>query len=107
MGESVLPGESEIGLILIAALAVAVLVVLDVLTSSVPAKVLFLRLFLGVDDDLHAHLVEVVEFVLVEYFELDFEVFGGVGSFEKEPLRIAVRIDIILEQQVVFKVCYF
>ena len=44
MCEIVLPRESEIGLVLITALAIAIFVILNILSASVPAQILLLRL---------------------------------------------------------------
>ena len=44
---------------------------------------------------------------MIEYFELDFEVSVGVSDLEEEPLRVAIGIDVVLQEQVVLMVCDF
>ena len=44
--------------------------------------------------------------VQVEDVKTSFKVFVGVTNFEKKPLRISIRIDVILKEEVVLVVCY-
>lgn len=105
--EVVVPRERKVGLILSGTLTIAILVILYILTSPVPAEILLLGLPLGVDDDLHAHLVEVVHLVLVEDVEAHLVVLEGVGHFEEEPLGVAVGVDVVLQEKVVLTLGYF
>ena len=43
-------------------------------------------------------------FVLVQDIKSHFMVFVGVCNFKEEPLRIAVRVYVVLEKQVVLRV---
>ena len=72
-----------------------------------PTYILFLGLSFGVYDDLHAHFVEVVHFVLIEDVEAHFHVLSGVRDLEEEPLGIAVGVDVVLQEQVVLVVVEF
>lgn len=40
-------------------------------------------------------------FVQVQDVKLNFHRFIGVGDLEEKPLRVAIRVDIVLEEQVV------
>lgn len=48
---------------------VAILIISNVLSRSVPTDIFLLRLPFGVNNDFHAHLIEVILFVLIEDFE--------------------------------------
>ena len=95
------PAEGEVGLVVGAALAVAVLVVLDIVAAPVPTEVLLLALPLGVEDDLHPHPVEVVELVLVQNVELHRLPPARVRHLEEKPLRVAVGVYVVLQKKVV------
>ena len=84
--EVVVPAECEVGFIAAAALAVAVLIIEDVVSFAMPADVLLLAFPFGVDDDLHAHLVKVVHLVVVQDVKLADVALDCVGNLEEEPL---------------------
>lgn len=65
---------------------VAVLVVANVLSRTVPTKVLLLRFPLGVNNNLHAHPIQIVLFVLVEYLEPRPLSLSSIGHAKEEPL---------------------
>jgi hypothetical protein len=52
----------------------------------VPTQILLLRLSLRINDDLHSHFIKVVEFVLVEDFELDSMPLASIGHLKEKPL---------------------
>lgn len=96
--EGVIPTECEIRFIICAAFAVAILVVLNIITSAMPAYIFFLALSLGVDNDFHSHFIQIVHFILIEDVKLDSVSFVCVWHFEEKPLRVTVGIYIILQQ---------
>lgn len=98
VGEGVVPREGEVGFVVVATFTVTVLVILDILASSMPAHILLLALSFGVDDNLHAHLVEVVHLVLVQDIKLDCVILESVRHLEEEPLRVSVGVYIVLQQ---------
>ena len=101
MRKHIVPGKSIEWFVVSTASTVAILVVLDILTAAMPAQVLQLALLPGVNDDLHAQLVQVVDLVLVEDFELYPVLLEGIGNLEEEPLRVAIGVDVVLKQQIV------
>lgn len=79
-------------------LLVVVLVVADVIAASVPAALSLdsaieisrlLLLFLGVDEHLHAVVVETLGLDHVEHVEFDFESLLDVCHSEVKPLRVS------------------
>lgn len=68
-----------------------------ILAASMPAEIFLLRFSLWIDYNLHPHLVKIIHFVLIQNIETDFMIFEGIWHFEKEPLRVAIRVDIILQ----------
>ncbi len=61
-----------------------------------PTEILLLGLFLTVNDDFHAHLVQTVLLVLVQYVEFYLLPLICVGNLKEKPLRVPVRVDVVL-----------
>ena len=58
--------------------------------------------------DFHAELKEGFRLVKIEKIKLDFRLFGEVTlGLKEEPLGVPVRVDIILQNAIVFSVGYF
>lgn len=96
--KGVLPGQREKRLILSRTFGVAVLVVLDALPTPVPAQIFLLRLLLTIDDDLHPSVVQAVMLIQIQYIKPHLLVLHSVRHLEEKPLRIPVRVYVILEQ---------
>ena len=73
----------------------------DILTVLVPSEVLGFAPLFGVDGDFHTVVEERVWLRVVQNVELDLHAGASVLNLEEEPLRMALRIDIVLHQQVV------
>ena len=97
INKSIVPGQSIVRLIVTTALTISILIVLYVLSPPVPAKIFLLRLTLRINDNFHAHFVQIVHFVVIEYIESHFMVFEGIWDFEEKPLGVAICIDVILQ----------
>jgi hypothetical protein len=67
----VIPFQCEKRLIFDPTFAITIFIVFNIFPSSMPTQVLLLRLSLRVNYNFHSHFVEVVEFILIENFELD------------------------------------
>ena len=93
--------KGEIWFVLKSTSRVTVFVVLNVVTSPVPTEILIFGLFMTVNHYFHAHFVKRVLFILVENVEFDLLGFEGVGYFEKEPLRVPIGVDVILQEQII------
>ena len=104
VGKCVLPGKRVVRFVLERAPTVPIFVVVDVLTAPVPTQVLLLWLFLTVNYYLHPHSVQTVLLVLVQDVELYFLVLTSVRYLKKKPLRVPVRVYVVLQQQVVLPV---
>lgn len=78
INKSIVPGQSIVRLIVTTALTISILIVLNVLAPSVPAEIFLLRLALRINDDFHAHFVQIVHFVVVENIESHFMVSEGI-----------------------------
>jgi len=78
---------------------VAVLGVGDVVAATDPLGGL-----VGVDEGLHALVVEGLGLDEVEEVEPDLEAPARVCDLEEEPLRVALGVDVVLENQVVLEV---
>lgn len=81
-----------------------VLVVNNAFAYSVPACALFVLQLVREAQDLHAIVVQGVWFGQVNYIKSDFLALAGVADSEEVPLRVAVGIDVILEDEVVLVV---
>jgi len=65
MSKNVLPRQSIIRFIFVTTFAVAILEILNVLATSMPAQIILLRQFLGIYHDFHAHLIKVIQLILI------------------------------------------
>lgn len=106
IGEGIVPAQGEVGFVDCAAFAIAVLVVLNIVSCPMPANIFFLALSLGVNDHLHPHFVQIVHFVLIQNVELDCMILEGVRYFKKEPLRVPIGVYVVLQQQIVLRVAH-
>lgn len=79
-----------------------VLIVVNVLTYSVPADSLYVLDFVWVAKDLHTKVVKWVSLREVDDVEADFHAFRGIAYSEEEPLRMSICVYVILKNQVVF-----
>lgn len=79
-----------------------VLVVADVCTDSVPPQFFISCLILAVREHPHPLVVKTVRLGKVYYVEPYFLAFGCVTNSEEEPLSVSIRIDVILQHQIVF-----
>ena len=50
-----------------------------------------------INDNLHSHTIQAVLLVLVQDVKLDPVTFEGIGYFEEKPLRVTIRVDIVLQ----------
>ena len=105
--KGILPGKSIERFIISTAFAKPILIIFNILSSSMPTNVLFLALSFGIDDDLHSHFIKIVHFVLIEDVKFTFLIFKNIRNFKKEPLGISIGIYIVLKEQIVFLVRYF
>ena len=90
-------------------LAVVVLEVAEVLATSAPALLLglelgLLLLSLGVDQHLHAVVVQTLRLDHVQHVELDLLALLDVGHPEVEPLSVTLGVDVVLQNEVVLGV---
>ena len=76
--KGIVPGQSEVRFIAIATLTIPILVVLYVLSSSMPTEIFLLRLPLRIDDNFHPHLIQVVHFIVIENVESNFMIFESI-----------------------------
>lgn len=96
VGECMLPWKCVERLVLICTFTITILVILYILTASMPRQIFLFRFLHRVDNNLHPALVQTVMFVKVKYIKLGFHRFSRVRHFKKKPLGVAVRINIIL-----------
>jgi hypothetical protein len=75
----------------------SVLVIVDLGSRSVPSNVFLGCMSLRVDQDFHALIVQRVRLAQVEHVEAHIT-FDCVLHSEEEPLRMAPRIHIVLQQ---------
>lgn len=73
-------------------------VILNILSSPMPAYVLIFWLFSWVYDDFHTMMIQTIVFIKVKDIKFNFLVYFGVAHFEKEPLRVSSCVDIILKE---------
>ena len=81
---------------------IVVLVVSDVFSGAVPAELLLLKFLLWEGQNFHALVEETLGFHQVEHVKLHFLSLPRVLDTEVEPLSVALRIDVILENEVIF-----
>ena len=81
---------------------IVVLVIRDVFPAAVPAELLLLKFLLRVCQDFHALVEETLRFHEVEHVKLHFLSLPRVLDTEVEPLCVPLRIDVILENEVIF-----
>ena len=74
-----------------------VLVIFDVCSNSMPAKVFSLLQILTIAGHFHAEIVKTIWFSKVYDVKADFAAFLSVADPKKEPLRVTVRVDIVLK----------
>ena len=72
-----------------------------------PADTLVVLCFVAEAEDLHPVVVERVWLCEVEDVEFYRFAFSGVTDLEEVPLSVAVRVDVVLQNQVVFCITYF
>ncbi len=101
MRESIIPRKGKERFELMTTFTISILVVFDIITSPMPTYIFKFGLFLWIYDNLHAHLIKVINFVLIQNFKLDFMIFKGIGNLKEEPLRVPIRVDIILKKKVI------
>ena len=93
--------------------SVVVLVVAKIITASIPAlnrNLIFyffeiegaILSFIGVNQNLHAVVIQTLVLDHIEHVELDFESFLNIGNSVEEPLSVTFRIDIILKHEIIF-----
>lgn len=108
---------------LVRVLFVVILEIAQVLTTSCPTLLEFEFLlagtvtisslldpflpFLRVDKNFHALVVETLSFDHVEHIELYSHSLLDVGNSEEEPLSVAFRVDIVLQDQVILIIINF
>ncbi len=63
-----------------------------------PAQIFFLGLPLRINDYLHSHFIEIIQFIFVQNFELNTMALTSIGDFEEKPLWVTISIDIILQK---------
>jgi hypothetical protein len=51
-----------------------------------PAQIFFLGLPLRINDYLHSHFIEIIQFIFVQNFELNTMALTSIGDFEEKPL---------------------
>jgi len=86
MGKGIVPRERKERFVFSSCFAVSILVVLDIVTTAMPTQVLQLRLLLRINNNLHAHLVEIIYLVLIQDLELDPQLRSRVRHLEEKPL---------------------
>ena len=79
-----------------------VLEVADVVAALVPPNVMLFSLLLTVDGDLHTVIEQTIRLRVVEQVETNFGLFSRILYLEKEPLSMALRVNIVGHEQVVF-----
>ena len=93
--------------------SVVVLVVAKIITASIPAlnrNLIFyffeiegaILSFIGINQNLHAVVIQTLVLDHIEHVELDFESFLNIGNSVEEPLSVTFRIDIILKHEIIF-----
>ena len=88
----------------VAVLLERVLVVVDVLADAVPADALDVLDLVGVAEHLHAIVVERVRLRQVDDVEAHLHALRRVANSVEKPLRVPVRVDVVLQHQVVLVV---
>lgn len=78
---------------------VAVFIIPYILSCTVPAEILLLRLPLGVNNYFHSHPIQVILLVLIENFEPGPLSLSGVGHSKEKPLRISIGVGVVLKKQ--------
>ena len=71
-----------------------------------PTNILLLGLFDRIENNFHTTLIETILFIQVNNIESYFHSFGNIGNFEEEPLRVAICVDVVLEEEVVLGLGY-
>jgi hypothetical protein len=51
-----------------------------------PAQIFLLGLPLRINDYLHSHFIEIIQFIFVQNFELNTMALTSIGDFEEKPL---------------------
>ena len=86
--------------------SIVVLIVRDILTSSVPSLTFWLKVFLRVNKDFHSFIVETSRFNKVKEVKFDPHASSSVLHLEVKPLSVPFRVYIILEDQVIFEISH-
>lgn len=81
---------------------IVVLVISNVFACTVPAELLLLKFLLWIGQHFHALVEETLGFHQVEHVKLHFLSLPRVLDTEVEPLCVALRINVILENEVIF-----